>query len=30
MTGNDDVNTLAAERFAGLFGRAQAYQLAPR
>ena len=30
MTANDDVNTLAAERFAGLFGRAQVYQLTPR
>jgi NhaP-type Na+/H+ or K+/H+ antiporter len=30
MTANDDVNTLATERFAGLFGRAQVYQVAPR
>jgi len=30
MTANDDVNSLAAERFAGLFGRAQVYQLTPR
>jgi len=30
MTANDDVNALAAERFAGLFGRAQVYQLTPR
>lgn len=30
MTANDDVNTLVAERFAGLFGRAQVYQLTPR
>jgi hypothetical protein len=30
MTANDEVNSLAAERFAGLFGRAQVYQLTPR
>jgi hypothetical protein len=30
MTANDDVNALAAERFAGLFGRAHVYQLTPR
>lgn len=29
MTGNDDVNSLAALHFAPLFGRAQAYQLMP-
>lgn len=29
LTPNDDVNTLAATRFAGIFGRAQTYQLAP-
>jgi len=27
LTPNDDVNTLAATRFAGIFGRAQTYQL---
>ncbi len=30
MTGNDDVNSLAALHFASLFGRAQAYQLMPQ
>jgi hypothetical protein len=30
MTANDDVNALAAERFAGLFGKAHVYQLTPR
>jgi NhaP-type Na+/H+ or K+/H+ antiporter len=29
LTPNDDVNTLAVTRFAGVFGRAQTYQLAP-
>lgn len=29
LTPNDDVNTLAVTRFAGIFGRAQTYQLAP-
>ncbi|MDR9451801.1 MAG: hypothetical protein RI637_11340, partial [Acidimicrobiia bacterium] len=29
MTPNDDINTLAVTRFAGIFGRAQTYQLAP-
>jgi len=29
MTGNDDVNSLAALHFSPLFGRAQAYQLMP-
>jgi NhaP-type Na+/H+ or K+/H+ antiporter len=29
LTPNDDVNTLAVTRFAGIFGRAQSYQLAP-
>ena len=29
LTPNDDVNTLAVTRFAGIFGRAETYQLAP-